>query len=174
VKTARVSTIRVRMATRSRLLARGAWRGGGDTARPDHENAIALNLGLGSAVGLFGFTFDRFLGTNAALERASVGFTSWQLSVMPEPAFGDGRHSFVTGIGAAAANYGDQRDYGPPEHSPKPPVIWWSNADLAGYQTAATVATSSWPPALLGTRTSSPRHLRRWRRPFCTTFSMRP
>jgi hypothetical protein len=115
----------------SSLTARGA-----QAETPTmHENAIALNLGLGSAVGLFGVTFDRFIGPNAVLETgAGLGFTGPQLSIMPKLAFGDGHHSFLSGVGVAAGIYGDQPGYEGPEHSPKPPIVWWVNADLAGYQ----------------------------------------
>jgi hypothetical protein len=111
-----------------------AARGAAAETPPVHENAIALNLGVGSAVGLFGVSFERFVEDGVVETGAGLGFTGPQLSIMPKIALGDGRHSFISGIGVAAAFYGNQADYPGREHQPKPPIIWWVNADLVGYQ----------------------------------------
>jgi hypothetical protein len=111
-----------------------AVRGATAEAPPEHENAIALNLGVGSAVGLVGVSFERFVGDSVVETGFGLGLTGPQLSIMPKVALGDGRHSFISGFGVAAALYGDHPHESGPEHQPRPPIIWWANADLAGYQ----------------------------------------
>jgi hypothetical protein len=89
--------------------------------------AIGVELGLGSAVGLAGFTLTQALGPWLRLELGGgYGVTGYQLSVMPKLAFGDRHDHFVAGVGVALAFPTDAR-----VASGHP---LWLNIDAAGYE----------------------------------------
>jgi hypothetical protein len=113
----------------------GGARGDATPALPDHHHRIAFHLGWGSAVGELGVTYAHDVGPHFQLEAgAGMGVTGYQLSVMPKLVFGGGTRRFVMGVGAAAGLTTRDDAHVGPDHEPKPPLVWWLNADLLGYE----------------------------------------
>jgi hypothetical protein len=85
--------------------------------------AIALNLGLFSAVGTLGLTYERDFGSRLAVEAGlGLGFTGVQMSLMPKLTLGGPDARFTAGVGLAYS-VGDDARSG-----------LWLNADLAGFE----------------------------------------
>jgi hypothetical protein len=89
---------------------------------------VALNLGLGSAVGELGLTYALALLPSWECELgAGVGRTGKQFSIMQKAVIGRGQTRFLTGIGLAYS----------PAQGPSyelPSSHWWLNLDLLGLE----------------------------------------
>ena len=78
-------------------------------------------------MGLFGVTLTRALHRSFRVEAgAGLGFSGWQLSLMPRAVFFQGRDHFITGVGVAVAFPAN------PKVSDGHPV--WLNVDAIGYE----------------------------------------
>jgi hypothetical protein len=99
-----------------------------DEARnAERPTAIALNWGLASVVGVFGVTLTRALDRSFRVEAgAGLGFSGYQLSLMPKAVFFEGRDHVITGAGLAVAFPAN------PKVSDGHPV--WLNVDAIGYE----------------------------------------
>jgi hypothetical protein len=90
-----------------------------------YQVAVALNLGLGSAVGGFGLTLSFVPAANLLTEVGmGVGFSGLQLSVMQKVLLGSGRARFAAGAGVSHG--GGNRDF--------PDSSLWLNVDLVGME----------------------------------------
>jgi len=109
-----------------------ARRAAGDDAPVVRRQRLGVDVGVASAIGLVGLSYQlapwRFLRLEAA---AGWGPTGVQLSVMPKLSLGAGRCSFLAGFGPSLAVWGRQAEAG---HGPDPDVIPWLNLDLAGIE----------------------------------------
>ena len=91
------------------------------------DTAVGVNVGFASAVGFGGVTLTRSLFERARLEiGGGLGYSGWQLSVMPKLVLGEGRARFVAGAGVAVAWPADSRV------ASGHPV--WLNVDLLGME----------------------------------------
>ena len=110
------------------------------TARADDDNdapssphhRVALDVGLGSAVGEVGLTYNY---TFSRLFRGEVG-VGWglsgvQLSVMPKLALHHQSCALTSGIGGAVAFGGPSVE---PGHDPAPSTVPWLNFDALGVE----------------------------------------
>jgi hypothetical protein len=97
---------------------------------PRHR--VGLDLGVGSAVGAIGLTYNHAF-TPMFRGEAGVGW-GWsgvQLSVMPKVALHGGACAFTSGFGAALALGGPSVEAG---HGPAPWAIPWLNFDALGVE----------------------------------------
>ena len=101
----------------------------GDEARfAERPTAIGVNAGLASAVGEVGLTVTRAFHRRFRIEAgAGMGWSGWELSLMPKLTVLEGRHHLVFGAGLAIAlpyyNERSARDW-----------VWWLNVDALGYE----------------------------------------
>ena len=124
---------RRRLARRGAADAAACARGhardnAADEARnAERPTAIGINGGLASAVGILGVTLTHALNRSFRVEAgAGLGLSGWQLSLMPQAVFFEGRDHFITGVGVAVAFTNNSN------HSDGHPV--WLNVDAIGYE----------------------------------------
>lgn len=68
------------------------------------QTAVGVNVGFASAVGFGGVTVTRSIFEKARIELGGgLGYSGWQLSVMPKLVLGDGPGRFVAGAGVSVA-----------------------------------------------------------------------
>ena len=103
-----------------------------DDASSPPRNRVGLSIGVASAVGAAGVTYDvavsRFFRGEAGV---GWGFTGLQLSAMPKIAIGGGTCAYILGFGAALALGGPSVEAG---HGPAPSTIPWLNFDALGVE----------------------------------------
>jgi len=94
------------------------------------QQRLGAELGVGSAVGTFGITYQvapvPWLVVEGGL---GYGITGTQLSVMPKVSFGGSTCRFVSGFGASVGVGGAKAE---PGHGPNPGAIPWLNFDAVG------------------------------------------
>ena len=96
------------------------------------RNRLGVSVGLASAVGAVGVTYDvavsRFFRVEAGV---GWGFSGLQLAAMPKIAIGGDACAYVLGFGAAVALGGPSAEQG---HGPAPSTIPWLNFDALGVE----------------------------------------
>ena len=91
------------------------------------RTAVAVDLGIASAVGFAGVTLARQLGDHLRFEAgAGLGVSGLQLSVMPKLVLGQGRDHFVSGAGVSVALFVDR------QYVSGHPI--WLNVDAVGHE----------------------------------------
>ena len=99
-------------------------------------NAFHANVGLASAVGVVGITYERDLAPVLQLELGlGFGFTGAQFSLMPKLLFGDPRARWVTGLGLSVSVPGAERYTDSTTPATRPHVVTpWLNIDAIGFE----------------------------------------
>jgi hypothetical protein len=115
------------------LVGSGARTAVADEAPPTAvDMRIGLDLGVASAIGLAGVTYQvapvHWLRVEGG---AGWGPTGTQLSLMPKIALGSHACVFTAGFGASVAIGGVQAEAG---HGPTPDTIPWLNLDIPGIE----------------------------------------
>jgi len=101
------------------------------------KNALSFNIGLFSAVGLYGITYNRNFSEHFELEfGAGNGLSGLQLSLMPKLSFGTKKHRFVTGLGLALGIDKDEKIS--KISNTDTTTSLWLNLDLVGYELRTT------------------------------------
>ena len=96
------------------------------------RNRVALDLGVGSAIGGVGLTYNYAFSPMFRGEAGvGWGFSGVQLSVMPKVALHGHGCAFTSGIGGAVALGGPSVEEG---HGPAPSSVPWLNFDAFGVE----------------------------------------
>jgi hypothetical protein len=102
---------------------------GADEADPPRHR-VAIDVGIGSAVGTVGLTYDYSIFPGFRGEAGvGWGFSGTQLSLMPKVVLQGHQWALTSGFGAALAVGGPSVEAG---HGPSPSTIPWLNFDALG------------------------------------------
>lgn len=112
-----------------------------DEASTSPRHRIGLGVGLGSAIGAVGLTYDlaasRWLRAEAGV---GWGVSGVQLSAMPKFALIGHACAFMTGLGASVALGGPSVE---PGHGPAPSTIPWLNLDALSVECPTSAGLSA-------------------------------
>ena len=101
------------------------------TSQTSRPTGIGADIGVGSAVGFAGLTITRAFAECFRIELGGgIGYSGWQLSLMPKLAFdlAHGVHYLVIGAGVSVA-FPKPETFGPATGHPV-----WLNVDALGYE----------------------------------------